>query len=38
MAFVLWMTGLPSSEKTTIIRKVANLAKILLWHNVSVGV
>ena len=74
MAFVLWMTGLPSSGKTTIIRKlaeniknlaildgdelrewlspknfsrkgrdehnrrVAHIAKILLEHNVPVGV
>ena len=74
MTFVLWMTGLPSSGKTTIIRKlaehiqnlaildgdelrewlspkdfsregrnehnrkVANLAKLLLEHNVPVGV
>jgi len=74
MTFVLWMTGLPSSGKTTINRKlaeniknlaildgdelrewlspkdfsregrnehnrkVANLAKMLLEHNVSVGV
>ena len=74
MTFVLWMTGLPSSGKTTIIRKlaehiqnlaildgdelrewlspkdfsregrnehnrkVANLAKLLLKHNVPVGV
>ena len=74
MTFVLWTTGLPSSGKTTIIRKVAehiqnlaildgdelrewlspkdfsregrnehnrkvaNLAKILLEHNVPVGV
>jgi len=74
MTFVLWMTGLPSSGKTTIIRKlaeniknlaildgdelrewlspknfsrkgrdehnrrVAHIAKILLEHNVPVGV
>ena len=74
MTFVLWMTGLPCSGKTTIIRKladhiqnlaildgdelrewlspkdfsregrnehnrkVANLAKLLLKHNVPVGV